>query len=257
MVTGKLSYTGHREQLSTADSVRVPILVYHSLAPREPGETRVQQEYDVTPEVFAAQMAILHENDITVIGLADLVDALEGQTVLPPRAVVITFDDGWETQHRHAFPVLRQLGYTATFFVFTHAIGSDDRFMTWDQLREMQRAGMTIGSHSRTHPTLTHIDSPSALREEVAGSRETLRAELASPVDYFAYPFGVTSAEVESAVRAAGYRAARAFPGGAWNSAADLWALRSVEVTESLEHFRRLVMPPITAALLGTKRSTR
>jgi peptidoglycan/xylan/chitin deacetylase (PgdA/CDA1 family) len=221
--------------------LRVPILAYHSVAPREAGTPAGSNAYVVTPETFDAQMTYLRDEGISVVSLSALVDALAGEGApLPTRAVVITFDDGWINQYRHALPVLRKFGYTATFFVFTNPIGRDDRFVTWDQLREMQRAGMTIGSHGWTHPHMKSL-APKDLQREVDGSRRTLRQQLNAPVDFFAYPFGEHPPDVEAAVRNAGYRAARGFPGGPSNSALRRWALHSVMVTNSLAAFRRLL----------------
>ena len=141
----------------SADSLRVPILVYHSVMPHHPGQTAEQRVLSVDDSVFVAQMRYLVDGGYHVVSFAALVDALEGHDTLPTRAVVITFDDGWENQYRHAFPILRRFGLTATFFVFTTPIGKDTKLMTWEQLRELQAAGMTIGSHTRTHPVLPTV----------------------------------------------------------------------------------------------------
>jgi peptidoglycan/xylan/chitin deacetylase (PgdA/CDA1 family) len=229
------------------DSLRVPVLVYHNVAPHRIGETRTQATADVTPETFEAQMAYLREHGVAVVPLQQLVAALKGRAAVQEPAVVIAFDDGWEGQYRHAFPILRRFGYTATFFIITDAVGKDD-YMTWDQLRELRRAGMTIGSHSRTHRVLTAIRDRCLLDDEIAGSRRVLESELRAPVAFFAYPFGAQTPSVLAAVRDAGYQAARGFPGGAWNRAADIWTLRSVGVTDDLPRFARLCTPPMARA---------
>lgn len=203
------------------------------------GETWAQTTADVRPETFEAQMAYLRDHGIAVVPLQRLVEALEGRTAVEEPAVVITFDDSWEGQYRHALPILRRFGYTATFFIITDAVGKDD-YMTWDQVRELRDAGMTIGSHSRTHRVLSNLRDRRLLDDEVAGSRRVLESELQAPVAFFAYPFGAQAPRVVAAVRDAGYRAARGFPGGAWNRAADIWTLRSVGVTDDLPRFARI-----------------
>ncbi len=223
------------------DSLRVPILVYHSVAPHDPGETETQRAYRVSPERFEAQMEILRDAGIAVVPLARLVAALLDGEPLPPRSVVLTFDDGWVNQYRHAFPVLVRHGYPATFFVFTNPIGRDTRFMDWGQLRELTEAGMTVGSHSRTHPYLGRIADPAELRREVAGSRTLLEERLGVEVRFFAYPFGEWSPALEASVRDGGYLAARGFPGGVWNGPQHRWSLRAVAVTDDLSRFRALV----------------
>ena len=221
------------------DSLRVPILVYHSVMPHHPGQTTEQRVLDVDDSVFVEQMRYLADGGYHVVSLAALVDALEGRRTLPKRAVVITFDDGWVNQYRHAFPVLRRFGYTATFFVFTTPIGTDDKLMTWDQLRELQLAGMTIGSHTRTHPVLPSYHA--ALHNEIAMSREDIAQHLGHAPDFLAYPFGAWDAQCAAWARAAGYRAARTYRGGAWNAPSDLYHLRAVPVTDNMERFERAV----------------
>jgi peptidoglycan/xylan/chitin deacetylase (PgdA/CDA1 family) len=224
------------------DSIRVPILVYHSIAPHHPGQTSEQRQLDVDTAVFNQQMSYLAQHQYAVISLAALVDALQGRGTVPDRAVVITFDDGWETQYDCAFPILKRLGFTATFFVYPSPIEDHaPAFMTWDQLRELKSAGMTIGSHSRTHPLLTNPDA--SLREETEDSRDEIQRNLGVAPDLFAYPYGAWNARVASAVAAAGYRAARAFPNGPWNSAGDLFALRSILVTDDMDAFEKAVEP--------------
>ncbi len=231
------------ERAPAQEPLRVPILVYHGIYPHKPGDAKSKQAFDVSPESFADQMRYLRDHDIPVVSLSALMDALEGKGSLPPRAVVLTFDDGWETQYVHAVPLLRQYGFTATFFVFTHAIGRNDRYFTWDQLRGMQQAGMTIGSHTITHPFMTRITDPKQMREETVGSREALEKHLGTPVQFFAYPFGVVSKAATAAVEAAGYRAARGFPGGVTNTLENRWVLHSMAVTDNMERFRQIVDP--------------
>ena len=140
-----------RAHAQKGDSLRVPILVYHSVMPHHPGQTREQRVLDVDDSVFVKQMQYLANDGYHVVPLGALVDALEGKAALPRQPVVLTFDDGWKNQFRHAFPILRRFGVTATFFVFTAPIGTDDKVMTWKDLAALQAAGMTIGSHTRTH----------------------------------------------------------------------------------------------------------
>lgn len=236
------SLTQRAAAQSAPDSIRIPILVYHSVAGHHPGQTPDQLKMDVDTAAFREQMSYLAEHKYSVISLAALIDALEGRTPLRDHAVVITFDDGWETQYEHAFPVLKQFGFTATFFIITKPIGHSSLYLTWDQIREMRDAGMTIGSHTRTHPTLTSPDV--SLPDEIANSRQDLERNLGTAPDYFAYPYGTWDAQVVAAVRAAGYKGARMSPRGPWNTPADLFTLRSVLVTDDMDAFRATLGSP-------------
>ena len=259
LTLGPTAATHHAPRAASAraaDSLRAPILVYHSVMPHHPGQTAEQRVLSVGDSVFVAQMQYLVDGGYHVVSFAALVDALEGRDTLPNRAVVITFDDGWENQYRHAFPILRRFGLTATFFVFTTPIGTDRKLMTWEQLRELQDAGMTIGSHTRTHPVLP--DYHAALHNEVVMSRADIEQHLGRAPDFFAYPFGEWDAESAAWARTAGYRAARTYRGGAWNAPSDLYHLRAVPVTENMQAFERAVSgdgPAVVAQRTSVRRN--
>ncbi len=246
------------------DSIRVPILVYHNIQPANEASRIRRAELTMTPEVFAQEMQYLKDRGIAVVSLAALVDALNGKGTIAQPAVVITFDDGRVNQYEHAFPVLKRLGFTATFFPFTHAIGRNPRYFTWPQLLEMQKAGMTIGSHSNLHVRVDRIHDAATWQLEIKGSRDVLREHLGTSIDFFSYPFGALAVAGDSAVRAAGYRAARAFSGGAWNRASDNWRLHAVPITGEFAQFQRTVDPKSHTVVAerpttrqGTQRATR
>ena len=108
----------------------------------------------VSPANFAAQLDWLARNDYRVIRLSQLTAFLQGREPLPKRAVVITMDDGYESVHRHALPLLRQYGFPATLFVYTDFIGAGDA-LSWNQLSELKASGwVDIQAHSKTHRNL-------------------------------------------------------------------------------------------------------
>ncbi len=225
------------------DSLRVPILVYHNIQSK--AEARGIRAPDLTmrPEVFAAQMQYLKDRKIPVVSFIALLDALEGKGKVPPGAVVLTFDDGRLNQYQSAYPVLRKHGFTATFFPFTHAMNKNPKYFTWAQLEEMQKAGMTIGSHTSLHERVDRMKGDK-MHAEISGSRELLMSKLGKAAgELFSYPFGVLAPQGDSAVRAAGYRAARAYTGGAWNNWQLRWRLRAVPVTEDMKRFTAMVDP--------------
>jgi peptidoglycan/xylan/chitin deacetylase (PgdA/CDA1 family) len=226
---------------SLRDSVRVPILVYHSIAPHHPGQSVEQRELDVDTAAFKAQMQYLAERRYNVIPLSTLVAALERNEPVPERAVVITFDDGWRTQYEYALPLLRQFHLTATFFIITKGVGVDPGYMTWEEIKELQAAGMMVGAHTRRHPKLTDPGVP--INDEVVGSRDDLQRNLGAAPDLFAYPYGAWDERIAAAVKAAGFRAARGLAGGEWNTASNLYALHSVLVTDDMTLFERALGP--------------
>jgi peptidoglycan/xylan/chitin deacetylase (PgdA/CDA1 family) len=233
------------------NTLRVPILVYHSIAAHHPGQTPEQRLLDVDTTSFQRQMNYLAGHHFNVISLETLVSALDGKANIPANSVVITFDDGWGTQYRDAYPVLKEFHYTATFFIVTSQINHAPLYMTLAQLRELQADGMTIASHTRTHPDLAKVTN-AVLKDEVEGSRQDLQREMGFTPDLFAYPYGIWNPRAAAEVQAAGYRAARAFPGGAFNNASDQFALHAVLVTDDMVAFEKEITAPGAIARRGT-----
>jgi peptidoglycan/xylan/chitin deacetylase (PgdA/CDA1 family) len=229
------SLQGKAEEVKPG-SVNVPILTYHSVRPHTPNQSPLQKYYDVAPESFIKQMQYLQDRGYAVIGLDYLATALEQNIILPQKSVVLTFDDGWRSQYAYAFPILRKHNYTATFFVFTDAIGQD-YFLTWDQVRVMNNAGMTIGGHTKSHPYLAGIRDPEALREEITGGKHIIEDQIGQNIYLFAYPYGYYTNQIIGIVKDAGYRVARSTYKGIGHSRDDLFKLSSVEVTDDFDKF--------------------
>lgn len=194
----------------------VPILCYHRLG------TGVSKMV-VSPASFEAQMAWLVRNGYRVIRLAELSAFLAGQRPLPQRAVVLTFDDGYESFYRHAYPVLKKYGLPATVFVYTDFLGGGDA-LTWPQMQEMLASGLVdVQSHSKSHRNLverlpgeTEERYRANLDAEMRVPRDVLERRLTPlKVRHLAYPFGDADAAVlDSAARHGIELAATVVPGG-------------------------------------------
>jgi peptidoglycan/xylan/chitin deacetylase (PgdA/CDA1 family) len=168
----------------------VPILCYHRFA-------ATGGKMAVSPTTFAAQLDWLARNDYHVIRLAQLLGYLEGRQTLPKRSVVITIDDGYESVHRHALPVLRKHGFPATLFVYTDFVGAGDA-LSWAQLHELASSGLVdIQAHSKTHRNLieraaneTEAQYRLGLETEAKAPREILERRLPVQVRHYAFPYG-------------------------------------------------------------------
>ena len=193
---------------TSTEQARVPILVYHIVRPSYPTDTSAVITLAHTPEVFNAQMQYLRDAGYHVVSLGALEDYYKHGTPLPTHPIVITFDDGWRDQFVYAFPILVKHHYTATFFIFTNPIGRRG-FVTWDNLRAMRDAGMTIGSHSLSHPFLTKTADPIVLWNEINKSKSIIEKNLGITVTEFAYPFGQYNPAILALVKKAGYTLAR------------------------------------------------
>jgi peptidoglycan/xylan/chitin deacetylase (PgdA/CDA1 family) len=179
----------------------VPILCYHRIG-------NGPSKMDIAPAKLEAQLEWLRNNGRTVVRLSDLAAFIAGKRALPQRSVVITFDDGYESVYRNAFPLLRKWNVPVTLFLYTDFIGSRDG-LSWAQLDEMQRSGLVdVQAHSKTHSNLTELDGAVRLDVELRQPRSLIERSLAgagAKVRHFAYPYGDANEMVLEATRRAGY----------------------------------------------------
>lgn len=207
----------------------VPVLGYHSISnERRDGTLR----WSVSPDDFEEQMALIRERERTSLTVNQYAAMLRGLAPLPPRPVLITFDDGFADLADTALPVLRQYRLVATAYVITSRVGTapspgSDPLLDWDTLRDLRAHGMEIGSHSQTHQALDCLRR-NDLSREVAFSKRDLEDRLQSPVRSFAYPYGYHSAQVRQAVCAAGYSAACAVKNALSHEEDDVFAIARV-----------------------------
>jgi peptidoglycan/xylan/chitin deacetylase (PgdA/CDA1 family) len=200
----------------------LPVLMYHGIsAEPEPGVAAYYQT-NTSPAVFREQMGYLAQSGYRTLDLPQALKFLRrehGQSATPDhqpsslnRAVVITFDDGLRDFYTQAFPVLKEHGFTATMFLATgfirgsqssssphrsegRAEGAGPRpskngaeYLTWNEIREMQKAGIRFGSHTVNHPRLIELSWPE-IKRELADSKNELENRLGEPATDFAYPF--------------------------------------------------------------------
>ena len=125
----------------------------------------------------------------------------QGISPLHPR---ITFDDGHVSNFTQALPLLLSFGVAAHFFITAGWTSKKPEFMTWDQLRQLQRSGQQIGAHGWSHTLLTHC-SDADLDHELRGSRLTLEDKLGIPVTTLSLPGGRFDRRVLNACKRAGY----------------------------------------------------
>jgi peptidoglycan/xylan/chitin deacetylase (PgdA/CDA1 family) len=181
----------------------LPVLLYHRIAPDLDGPC---PELTISPQDFKCQLDWLVEHRYSSIRPSDWLGACNGAT-LPPRPVLITFDDAYADTARYGLPVLIRHGFLGAVYVITHRIGHtvewDGRpVMTEEQIKAWAAEGVEFGAHSRTHPDLTKL-SPHRLANEIIGSKDDLENITGARVSSFAYPYGVHNEEVRNCVKSA------------------------------------------------------
>ena len=188
---------------ANAKAVKVPILMYHYVDATAPRVGPHAGDLTVRTRDFLAQMDFLAKHGYHAVTLEQVYAAMVGGGSLPTKPVALTFDDGGLDDYTVAYPILRSHDFVATFFVISGSVGGPTA-MTWDQLREMQAAGMAIESHTAHHGDLV-ASSAAALSAELNESRKTIEAELGRAPLVVSYPFGRYDDRVIDAARDAGY----------------------------------------------------
>lgn len=188
---------------ATAVSVRVPILMYHYVDDEPPPMGPYADSLTVRTPEFRKQLDYLAAQGYRTLTLGDVYRAMAEGAPLQGKAIVITFDDGGLDNYTHAFPLLKEKGFVGTFFVITEEIGRPG-YMTWDMVREMAAAGMSIQSHTAFHSDLRGT-TEAKLKAELLGSRNTIEEEVGVAPYALCYPAGAYDERVMAAVRDAGY----------------------------------------------------
>lgn len=183
------------------------ILLYHHISESTPASTSVK------PEVFDDHLNLIESSGYQVVPLARIVDALMNGVEMDSRWVAITFDDAYESIYSEAAPRLKARGWPYTIFVSTDFIDSGNTlYLSWDQLRSLEREGATAANHTQSHEHMIRRQSgenmeawSDRLTDEIMGAQSRLTAELEDPLRLFAYPYGEFNAEIAGLMRALGF----------------------------------------------------
>ncbi len=204
-------------------NAKIPILMYHK-----------------TPANFENQLEVLEAKGYTTIHMRELEQILQGESVGPPKPVVITFDDGFANQ-MSAFEQLQKHHMQATFYVIIggqlsqgclglersrHDCGDD--YLNWQQVKTMAESDLVeIGSHTFDHPDLPTL-SPAEQQHQIFASKHYLEQKLGREITTFAYPYGKFNASIAQLVHNAGYQSAVSTNGGIDQSSDALYELHRV-----------------------------
>lgn len=233
LLTGLCSLVGAG---ATESGQRVAILVYHRFA------TTVTDSMTVRVSTFEAQLRFLRGHGYHIVALRDVVEWLtDPHAALPPKAVALTADDG----HRSVFEVLRPIAAREhlpfTLFVYPSAISNASYALTWAQLRTLQGTGLfDVQSHTYWHPNFNQERTrrpPEDFRrfaeKQLHESRRRITAEIGTPVDLLAWPFGIFDDELISMASRDGFRAAFTIEGRMVDRQSPLLALPRFLITDA------------------------
>lgn len=203
---------------------QVAILAHHKIGPIPPDGW--DSWYYVAAEAFAGQLRWLKENGYAYLGLDAFLAGLERPETLPEKSALVTFDDGYRSFFRYGLPELQAAGCPAVVFVPTDLVGKTNAWdqgaeppeplCTWDELRELERAGIAVQPHGAGHVPLVDRDD-AAIEHEIAEPKRQIETRLGRPASLFSFPFGDNSArpdKVDAFLAKHGYRAACLYKGG-------------------------------------------
>ena len=173
------------------------VLMYHRLSDVEVDPE--EGDYVVSPASFEAQMSRLAADGRDVAGLTAVLEGTCG-----PGAVVLTFDDGCDSDARVALPILRRFGLTAAFFVNPARVGDAGR-LSWDEVGALLAAGMHVGSHGLDHTLLDGL-SEAELERQLGESKRILETRLGVPIETLSLPGGSGGERALAVARQVGYR---------------------------------------------------
>ena len=186
----------------------VPVLCYHNLAPQSKGRMIL------AAKVFEEQMRYLKNQGYRVINLKEFVEFISLKRQLPRRSILLTFDDGYRSFSQYALPVLKNLGFTATLFVYTDYVGAGSNAFTWADLKKLQQEGFDVQAHSKSHGDMLRAAGEPAneyekrLESELAQPRALFQKNLGFAPEILAYPYGRQDDAVVRRTKERGYSAA-------------------------------------------------
>ena len=194
------------------DGSRVSVLGYHVFHATKPATQML-----IPTKKFRSQMEAVKTSEVTVITMEKFLQWRHGETPLPPKSFLITFDDGWKSVYTEAFPIMKELELPFTIFLYKNYVGSSrgGRAMSNDMINEMLDSGLcTIGSHSVSHPFPSTVKKnlragseiyAKFLQTELGDSKTFLEERFKSPVTTYAYPGGFHTPEMFSLADKLGY----------------------------------------------------
>jgi peptidoglycan/xylan/chitin deacetylase (PgdA/CDA1 family) len=217
----------------------VAILMYHEVLPDDglaAVDGLIQSGYVLPQSVFREQLEMMAERGYQTPSLSDFVGWMTGRNSLPPKSVVITFDDGFAGNFEYALPMLEKLGFRAVFFVATNRIG-DPAMMTWSQLAMAASRGIEVQSHTASHPLLSQL-TPEQTMAEFVESREAIERHLGQRPKALSLPNGDTNPWYREIARETGYVAVFGSQFGRNTRSQDLYSLRRIAVRRGMSSQR-------------------
>ena len=203
---------------------QVPVLCYHQVREWTPSDTAVDRQYVMPPATYLAQMDALADGGFSTVDPEQVLAHLTTGAPLPERPVMLTYDDSVVDGHDVALPAMQQRGFTATYYLMTVVLGKP-RYLSTDQVKALDAAGMTIGAHTWDHHRVDRYAGDD-WEVQIDQATQTIVDVVGHPVSTFAYPFGVFGTDAFDHLAAAGFSAAFQLDSEPLDAARPLFTLR-------------------------------
>lgn len=208
----------------------VPVLMYHNI-----DENYKESKLSVSPENFKREMRFLRRFNYNVVSLNELIRLIRSKKPIPYKTVAITFDDGYKNNYTSAYPVLKKYDIPACIFVVAEKVGREG-YASWDDLREMSKNNIHIGSHTLSECYLPDIKDDKRLKREIVESRRIIRSKIPDGGDFLAYCSGGFNEKIRQLVIDAGYKGACATNPGSTYPKNDIYALKRVRISRTSDN---------------------
>lgn len=182
----------------------IPILLYHNIDGKGP--------FSISYSVLRDHFSLFKKSGVEVIPLRELVLRLKNPRPFQEKVIVLTFDDGYDSMYTKLMPLAKEFNYPVTLFVYTDRISkSGGKSLNWQKLREMEKNGISIESHTIFHRDLVKLNNTASsgfkqlLFEEIYLSKRVLELYLNKSIDYFAFPYGSYDLYIIDLCQNAGY----------------------------------------------------
>ena len=186
---------------------KILILLYHRVLPKEDNLSKISPEekvFSVKEKEFSKQLEYLNSNGWKTLNLNQLLEYLQGKTSFPDKTLIITFDDGNQTDYTVAFPLLEKFGFKATFFLTTDFIDKSGHLQK-SQILKMSQEGMEFGSHGKTHKFLSTLKE-NELKSELLDSKKLLEEIIGKEINLLSLPGGYHSTTVKRIAQELGFK---------------------------------------------------
>lgn len=184
--------------------LNVPVLLYHHIQPNSLSKEKGQANISVDNSAFDQQMAYLTSHGYTPITAKQLVDALRTKSGLPPKSIVLSFDDGYKDIYDYAFPIFQKYHISVNLMLATGLLGGGD-YLSWGQVEEMGRSGLVyFVDHTWSHYALGkgNVDK---IKFEIETAKQQIEQHTGQAVNILAYPYGSVGAAATQVLQDDGF----------------------------------------------------